>query len=138
TADIKIIQLFTKEVEFFNRYYGEDSAELIAQGNQYYIRMRKVPGKALVEINTKIFPANAKERFLSMMDDLGYYNIIHDDLNFTNVLYDVKTNTFYPIDFDNAYDGYYSPRDNGSNDEYWGIDMRFKQVLEHIEKYTKK
>lgn len=133
-----ITEVSMKEVEFFNRYYGEGSAELINQDDQFYIRMYRVPGKTLTEINTKIFPPNAKERFLSMMDDLGYYNIVHDDLNFNNVLYDKKTNTFYPIDFEKAHDGYYSPRDGVSVNQPWGVKMRFENVIEHIEIYTKK
>ncbi|WP_205572688.1 hypothetical protein [Yersinia rochesterensis] len=134
---VLLTEVHMKEVEFFNRYYGDGSAEFIKQGNQHYIRMYRVPGKTLIEIKTKIFPPNAKERFLSMMDDLGYYNIIHDDLNFNNVLYDVKTNTFYPIDFDKAYDGYYSARDLNDGNQLWGIKMRIEHILAHIEKYTK-
>ncbi|OWF84248.1 hypothetical protein B4907_09145 [Yersinia kristensenii] len=134
---VLITEVHTKEVEFFNRYYGEGSAEIINEGNQYYIRMYRVPGKTLTEINTKIFPPSAKGRFLSMMDDLGYYNITHDDLNFNNVLYDVKTNTFYPIDFDNAYDAYYSPREESIVNQSWGRKMRFDDIIEHIETHTK-
>jgi hypothetical protein len=129
-------EVYLQEVEFFNRYYGEGSAELIQQGDKYYIRMYRVPGKTLAAINTRIFPPGAKERFLAMMDDLGYYNIIHDDLNFNNVLYDEKTNTFYPIDFDNAYDGYYSTRDQSSSTQHLGIKMRVGHILKHIEEHT--
>lgn len=132
-----LTEVHMKGVEFFNRYYGEGSAEFIKEGNQDYIRMYQVPGKTLSEINTKIFPPNAKERFLSMTDDLGYYNIIHNDLNFKNVLYDEKTNTFYPIDFDDAYDGYYSPRDPNDANQPWGIKIRVDDILKHIEKYGK-
>lgn len=132
-----INRVFKKEVEFFNRFYGEGSAELISADNQYYIRMYRVPGKMLTQIKTKIYPANARERFLSMMDDLGRYNSIHNDLNFNNVLYDKKTNTFYPIDFGNADDGYYSPRDQDNGQQPWGIKMRVGFILEHIEKYTR-
>ncbi|WP_186379516.1 serine/threonine-protein kinase [Yersinia rochesterensis] len=134
---VLITEVHTKEVEFFNRYYGEGSAEIINEGNQYYIRMYRVPGKTLTEINTKIFPPSAKGRFLSMMDDLGYYNITHDDLNFNNVLYDVKTNTFYPIDFDNAYDAYYSPREESIVNQSWERKMRFDDIIKHIETHTK-
>ncbi|WP_408068332.1 OspG family effector kinase [Yersinia pekkanenii] len=133
---VLLTEVHMKEVEYFNRYYGEGSAEFIKQGNQHYIRMYRVPGKTLIEINSKIYPPNAKERFLSMMDDLGYNNIIHNDLNFNNVLYDKKNNTFYPIDFDNAYDGYYSASDPNSGKQYWGIKMRVGFILEHIEEYA--
>lgn len=135
---IFLTEVHMKGVEFFNRYYGEGSAEFIKEGNQDYIRMYQVPGKTLSEINTKIFPPNAKERFLSMTDDLGYYNIIHDDLNFKNVLYDEKTNTFYPIDFDDAYDGYYSPREPIGVSQHLGIKARVSDILKYIEKYSKK
>lgn len=134
---VLITEVHMKEVEFFNRYYGEGSAELIINKNQYHIRMYRVPGKVLIEIDSPTFPPNAKERFLSMMDDLGYYNIIHEDLNFNNVLYDEKTNTFYPIDFDNAYDGYYSARELNSDRQFWGVNMRVNNILEHIEEYKK-
>ncbi|WP_174849843.1 OspG family effector kinase [Yersinia artesiana] len=129
--------VFKKEVEFFNRFYGEGAAELISEGNQHYIRMYRAPGKTLAEIKTKVYPTNARERFLSMMDDLGYYNIIHNDLNFTNVFYDEKTNTFYPIDFGNAEDGYYSPRDQDNGKQTWGVKMRVGFIFEHIGEYTR-
>ncbi|AHM71701.2 OspG family effector kinase [Yersinia hibernica] len=132
-----ITDIHVKEVEFFNRYYGEGAAELIAKGNQYYIRMYRVPGETLTSIKRAIFPPSAKERFLSMMDDLGYHNIIHDDLNFNNVLYDEKTNTFYPIDFDKAYDGYHSARGIESSQQHWGVDMRISDILEYIDEYKK-
>ncbi|MDR5017902.1 serine/threonine-protein kinase [Yersinia rochesterensis] len=135
---VLLTEVHMKEVEFFNRYYGEGSSEFIIQENQHYIRMYRVPGKTLAEITSNVFPPNAKERFLSMMDDLGYYNIIHDDLNFNNVLYDKKTNTFYPIDFDKAHDGYYSPRELDDGNQPWGVTIRVEYILEHIEKYTKK
>ncbi|QGR68491.1 hypothetical protein FOC38_00945 [Yersinia intermedia] len=138
TRDTFLIdKVFKKEVEFFNRYYGEGSAELINQDNQHYIRMYRVPGKVLTEINTKIFPPGAKNSFLRMMDDLAYYNIIHNDLNFNNVLYDKKTNTFYPIDFGDAVDGYYSLSEPNSGKQHWGIKMRVGFILEHIEEYAR-
>lgn len=131
-----ITEVHMKEVEFFNRYYGDGSAELVIDKNQYYIRMYRVPGDTLADITSHIFPPNAKEQFLSMMDDLGYYNIIHHDLNLRNVLYDKKTNTFYPIDFDNALDGYYSPRDANYDAQNQGVSMKVKIILQQIEKYT--
>ncbi|CNI16020.1 putative type III secreted effector protein [Yersinia thracica] len=134
---VLLTDVHVKEVEFFNRYYGEGAAELINYKNQNYIRMYRVQGKTLAEINSKIYPPNAKERFLNMLADLGYYNIVHDDLNFNNIIYDEKTNTFYPIDFDKAYDGYYSPTDEFSGYQGWGINIRVRFILEHIEEYTK-
>ncbi|HHL2562130.1 TPA: hypothetical protein ACQ31I_004071 [Yersinia enterocolitica] len=131
-----ITEVYMKSVEFFNRCYGDGAAELIKSDEQYYIRMYKAPGKPLTEINMKIYPLDAKERFLRMMDDLAHNNIVHSDLNFNNVLYDVETNTFYPIDFDYCYDGYYSIRDQSDSSQSWGVRGYVEMILEHIEEHT--
>ncbi|HFF1619335.1 TPA: hypothetical protein ACGBIE_001295 [Yersinia enterocolitica] len=136
TRDMLLIDAFKKEVEFFNRYYGEGAAELIREGDRHIIRMYRVPGIPLIEIEAKTFLPGAKDSFLRMIDDLAYYNIIHNDLNFNNVLYDKRTNTFHPIDFGDAKDGYYSPSEPGSGEKYWGIKMRVGFILEHIEEYS--
>lgn len=129
-----IDNVFKKEVEFFNRYYGEGAAELINKGNQHYIRMYRVPGKTLAQIKTEIYPANARERFLSMVEDLGRYNCIHNDFGFNNFLYDEESNTFYPIDFGDAEEGYYSPIDAK---QHLGFKGKFELILDHIEEYTR-
>ncbi|CNL63889.1 serine/threonine-protein kinase [Yersinia aldovae] len=125
---------FENEVKFFNRYYGEGAAELIIKDNQLYIRMYHVPGKGLAQINTKIFPANARKQFLSMAEDLERYNIIHNDFSFNNVLYDQENNTFYPIDFGSAEEGYYPLSDGQRALRFTG---KFELMLKHIEKYTR-
>ncbi|MDR5610600.1 MULTISPECIES: hypothetical protein [unclassified Arsenophonus] len=99
---------FREEVNCFNKYYGEGSAALIESKDTFYIRMYKVPGVSLSSINDNIFPPNAQERFQHMICDLGDKGIMHDDLNFKNILYDRETNTFYPIDFSNRYEEYHS------------------------------
>ncbi len=125
---------FENEVKFFNRFYGEGAAEIISQNNQLYIRMYHIPGKGLAQINTKIFPANARKQFLSMAEDLERYNIIHNDFSFNNVLYDQENNTFYPIDFGSAEEGYYPLSDGQRALRFTG---KFELMLEHIEKYTR-
>ena len=125
---------FENEVKFFNRFYGEGAAELISQDNQLYIRMYHVPGKGLAQINTKIFPANARKQFLSMAEDLERYNIIHNDFSFNNVLYDQENNTFYPIDFGSAEEGYYPLSDGQRALRFTG---KFELMVKHIEKYTR-
>ncbi|WP_145594015.1 OspG family effector kinase [Yersinia aleksiciae] len=132
-----INEVFAQGVELFNRYYGEGAAEIVEQNNQSYIRMYRVPGKTLKEINSKIFQKDARERFLRMMDDLGHYNIVHNDLNINNVLYDKKTNTFYPIDFDDTEEGYFSARDPNNDTQFVGKGMQVEDILEHIDMYTR-
>ncbi|HAV9618982.1 TPA: hypothetical protein JLG79_004577 [Escherichia coli] len=39
---------------------------------------------------------------------MGESKIIHGDLNTRNILFDEKNNRFWPIDFSNSYEHYYS------------------------------
>ncbi|HFS5794220.1 TPA: hypothetical protein ACH0S9_004961, partial [Citrobacter werkmanii] len=56
------------EVELFNRYYGENSAALI---NDTTIRMKKISGIPLDEVEGKIFNERSIERFNEMICNLG-------------------------------------------------------------------
>lgn len=133
--DMFFIDVFKKEVEFFNCYYGEGVVELICEGDWYIIRMYWVSGIFLIEIEVKIFLLGVKDSFLCMIDDLVYYNIIYNDLNFNNVLYDKRINIFYFIDFGDVKDGYYLLSESGSGEKYWGIKMWVGFIFEYIEEY---
>lgn len=93
------------EVELFNCYYGENSAVLL---NEKTIRMKKISGIPLDEIEGKIFPANAIEKFNEMICKLGDNAIMHQDFHPGNILYDANKNTFNPIDFSNKYGIFFS------------------------------
>ncbi|WP_339053844.1 hypothetical protein [Arsenophonus endosymbiont of Crataerina pallida] len=137
--DIHYIESFAREeVNCFNKYYGEGSAALLESKGTFYIRMYKIPGVPLSSINDNIFPPTAQERFRHMICDLGDKGIMHDDLNFKNILYDIESNTFYPIDFSNRYEEYNS----GNNAIKYSInnssEMRYSWALEHIIENTYK
>ncbi|WGL96493.1 hypothetical protein [Arsenophonus nasoniae] len=127
---------FREEVNCFNKYYGEGSAALIESKDTFYIRMYKVPGVPLSSINDNIFPPNAQERFQHMICDLGDKGIMHDDLNFKNILYNRETNTFYPIDFSNRYEEYHSGDNAIKNSLNNSSEMRYDWALEHIIEHT--
>jgi serine/threonine protein kinase len=97
-----------KESELFNRFYGKYSSEIFAKDGQLFMRMLKVPGKSLDQVEPEELPSNSKELFLQMLCDLNDVKIIHGDLHPGNVMYDSGTNRFWPIDISNAYDAYYS------------------------------
>ncbi|EES4628275.1 hypothetical protein EZQ75_003213 [Escherichia coli] len=68
--------------------------------------MLEVPGVPLTRMSQ--FPENADKMFLDMIIDMGESKIIHGDLHMGNILFDEKNNRFWPIDFSNSYERYYS------------------------------
>lgn len=95
-----------KECHLFNTYYGEGSAELFTEKGRTCLRMLEVPGVPLTRMSQ--FPENANKMFLDMIIDMGESKIIHGDLHMGNILFDEKNNRFWPIDFSNSYEHYYS------------------------------
>lgn len=89
------------EVELFNRYYGKGTACLVNNDDSYYIVMDKLPGQRLEEI--EIFPEEAEESFLNMLQAMESKDIFHADLKPDNLLYCISKNIFYPLDFVNFY-----------------------------------
>lgn len=125
-----------EQVNCFNKYYGEGSAAFIENEGIFYIRMYKVPGIPISNIDDKIFPASAQERFQHMICDLGDRGIMHVDLNFKNILYDKKTNTFYPIDFSNGHETYHSGSKNIKNLINSVSEMMYNWALKYIIEHT--
>ena len=95
-----------KECLLFNRYYGEGSAELFSENGRTCLRMLEVPGVPLTKMSQ--FPEDADKMFLDMIIDMGESKIIHGDLHMGNILFDENSHRFWPIDFSNSYDNYYS------------------------------
>lgn len=95
-----------KECQLFNIYYGEGSAELFTENGHTCLRMLEVPGVPLTRVSQ--FPKNADKMFLDMIIDMGESKITHGDLHMGNILFDEKSNRFWPVDFSNSYEHYYS------------------------------
>lgn len=88
-----------EECELFNRYYGDNTAELIQHGRKYYLRMDRLPGEQLNNIDH--FPQGAENFFFDTVREMENKGIFHSDLKPDNVLYCAERNRFYPIDFSN-------------------------------------
>lgn len=91
------------ETAMFKLYYGEDSASLlIDEHGDHYIRMLRVPGKALDSLPTGCLPHDAEQRFFDMINRLDSLGITHDDLHLENILWDDASQSFFPIDINNG------------------------------------
>ncbi|EPE8326188.1 RIO1 family regulatory kinase/ATPase [Escherichia albertii] len=95
-----------EECELFNRFYGEGSAEVFVENGKTHLRMLEVPGTPLKKLSE--FPKDSEKLFLNMIIDMAEHKIIHGDLHMENILYDESAHRFWPIDFSNSYDRYYS------------------------------
>jgi len=101
------LKLAKHEARSFERYYGTGSAELYhAPGGELYIRMRRVPGTVLNKITGNVLPSDAMDLYEAMELTLYERNIMHDDLNSGNVLWDADSQAFYPIDLNDYTENY--------------------------------
>lgn len=108
-------------VDTFNRYYGSDQAYLVSYCGKDCIKMPKLPGVTLGQLYFSDFPdkQRALESFNSMLEALSRKNIRHSDFHSDNILYDICTNTFYPIDMFDETEVYnkMSPSEQESSDK---------------------
>ncbi|WP_249439653.1 OspG family effector kinase [Escherichia coli] len=119
-----------KECHLFNTYYGEGSAELFTEKEHTCLRMLEVPGVPLTRLSQ--FPENADKMFLDMIIDMGESKIIHGDLHMGNILFDEQNNRFWPIDFSNSYEHYYSLDKNSKLFVNEMADREFCSILKSL------
>lgn len=103
-----VLEMATKESELFNVFYGYAASSVIQHDGAVYLRMRRVPGIPLSEIDTADIPENLEQLYLQLICQLNDLGIIHYDLNIGNMLYDRESGSIFPIDFRNIYIVYYS------------------------------
>ncbi len=98
----KVIKIFfddsspeeiNNQVRAFEKFYGEKSAEALF-GRA--IHMDKIKGVPLSQI--KEFPANAADRFLTLLIEMNSKGCPPSDLSENNFLYDKAENKFSPVD----------------------------------------
>ncbi|ETT02448.1 protein kinase [Providencia alcalifaciens] len=109
----EVLDMAKQESTLFNAFYGDDASIVIQHDGNLYLRMLKVPGVPLSELDTVDIPENLEELYLQLICKLNELKIIHYDLNTSNMLYDKETNSLFPIDFRNAYNDYYSANTDG-------------------------
>ena len=96
------------QAALFRRYYGDDAAEVLLCENLVGLRMLKIPGTPLSRLAVEDLPANAWQLFIDMIGRLHDLGIWHGDLHEDNIFYDKHTRLFYPIDFSNSREVFFS------------------------------
>lgn len=108
----EILEMAKQESDLFNAFYGDDASVVIRHGGDVYLRMLRVPGTPLSDIDTVDIPDNLENLYLQLICKLNELGIIHYDLNTGNMLYDKESESLFPIDFRDIYTEYYSATKN--------------------------
>lgn len=109
----EVLEIARQESELFNSFYGDDASVVIRHGGDVYLRMLRVPGIPLSEIETADIPDNLESLYLNLICKLNESGVIHCDLTTGNMLYDKESECLFPIDFRDVYSEYYSATKNG-------------------------
>ncbi len=129
------IKTAIEEVSLFNQYYGEESAEVIEQGSDVFIRMLKVPGISLDQcIKENNLPNNIGLLLMDLIIRLNECKIIHMDFHPGNILYDPTLNTLFPIDLSNEYNIYYESSDDEKEQVNKAHSYYFNQLIQATQK----
>ncbi|WP_447858513.1 OspG family effector kinase [Enterobacter ludwigii] len=104
----EIVEMARQESDLFNAFYGDEASIVIRYGGDVYLRMLRVPGTPLSEINTADIPDNLESLYLQLICKLNELGVIHYDLNTGNMLYDKESESLFPIDFCDIYTEFYS------------------------------
>ncbi|MBS3049715.1 protein kinase [Enterobacter mori] len=108
----EILEMARQEADLFNAFYGDEASIVIRYGGDVYLRMLRVPGTPLSEIDTVDIPDNLESLYLQLICKLNELGVIHYDLNTGNMLYDKESESLFPIDFRDIYTEYYSATKN--------------------------
>ena len=84
------------EVDIFNTVYGHNAATVLSNR---MIRMKKIPGKPVSEINLNVFAEDDAESLIRCVSSLHALGIYHGDLNNGNILYNREERKFNLVDF---------------------------------------
>ncbi|MBG6248990.1 MULTISPECIES: OspG family effector kinase [Symbiopectobacterium] len=104
-----VAEVAKHEAEVFRRYYGEDAAmHLVDEEGVSYVRMYKIPGETLSSLPPGSLPNNAEEKFVDMFERLNKLGIMHNDLHSENVLWDSRSQSFFPIDINNIKEKFFN------------------------------
>ncbi|MBN3262388.1 OspG family effector kinase [Pectobacterium brasiliense] len=108
----EILEMARQESDLFNAFYGDEASVVMQHGGDVYLRMLRVPGTPLSEIDTADIPDNLESLYLQLICKLNELGVIHYDLNTGNMLYDKEIESLFPIDFRDIYTEYYSATKN--------------------------
>lgn len=108
----EILEMARQESDLFNAFYGDEASVVMRHGGDVYLRMLRVPGTPLSEIDTADIPDNLESLYLQLICKMNELGVIHYDLNTGNMLYDKESESLFPIDFHDIYTEYYSATKN--------------------------
>lgn len=108
----EVLEMARQESDLFNAFYGDEASVVIRHGGDVYLRMLRVPGTPLNEIDTADIPDNLESLYLRLICKLNELGVIHYDLNTGNMLYDKESESLFPIDFRDIYTEYYAATKN--------------------------
>ncbi|MHC8406693.1 RHS repeat domain-containing protein [Pseudomonas sp. TMB3-21] len=86
------------EGEMFNQYYGDGSATALLEDNQVYLKMIKLDGIPLDDIEKGSIPAHSADALKKMFTKMEKKDLYHQDVKGKNFLYSEKDKIVYPVD----------------------------------------
>lgn len=86
-----------QECYAFNAYYGDDSAVVTENQDGLFLHMKKVPGIEMMSLSNSV-RQQSYDAFNHMIDSMHTCGIVHADLHDQNVLFDVATGNYNPVD----------------------------------------
>lgn len=88
------------QVVNLNKYYGDGFAEVMIDEGRKYIKMRRIEGVDLSQIEKGSLPPNARTLVDEVVAQMEAKDIFHNDLQLSNFMYSKKDNALYPVDMD--------------------------------------
>lgn len=88
------------EVVNLNKYYGEGFATVMIDEGRKYLKMGRIDGVDLSQIEKGSLPANARTLLDDVLAQMEAKDIFHNDPQLSNFMYSAKDNTLYPVDMD--------------------------------------
>lgn len=86
------------EVVNLNKYYGEGFAVLMVEEGRKYIKMGKIDGVDLSQIEKGSLPPSARSLIADALAEMEAKDVYHNDLQLKNFMYSKKDNKVYPVD----------------------------------------
>lgn len=88
------------EVVNLNKYYGEGFAAVVVDEGRKYIKMGRIDGVDLSQIDKGSLPASARSLLDDVFAEMEAKDIFHNDPQLKNFMYSATDNKVYPVDMD--------------------------------------
>ena len=88
------------EVVNLNKYYGEGFAAVMIDQGRKYIKMGRIDGVDLSQVDQASLPARARSLLDDAFAEMEAKDIFHNDPQLKNFMYSAKDNKVYPVDMD--------------------------------------